>query len=89
MVRRLHADGHEIDVRMCGESNGISKGQPRTIMFCCRIGGSLTGRANPHDFEVQQRFQSGNMGNRGEPAPGVRTDDADADLAALGAARRG
>jgi hypothetical protein len=52
MIGRLHAHGHEIDVRVCGELGGVGEGKPGTVMFGGGVGGGLAGRSNRNDFEV-------------------------------------
>jgi hypothetical protein len=82
MVRHLHTDRDQIDVRMLCQPGGISECQGNAEMPGCRIGGVLARRADGSDVDVRQRLKRRNMRDRGETAPRARPDDAYAQLAA-------
>jgi hypothetical protein len=80
MVRNLHTDRDQIDVRMLSEFLGIGKRQRHPVMLRCCLSRILPGCANGADLEVWKRLQGRDMSDRGKSAARAYPYNADADL---------
>ena len=80
VIRYLHADRDQIDVRMPRQFLGVAKRQRHPIMPRRCVRRILPRRAHSGDLEVRKRLQGRNMGDRGKPTARIYPDDSYADF---------